>query len=92
MNDHIPKTRLRIGNPACYAILVQGAMDERWSGRLSGLSVKSFEPEGGFPVTRLSGEVLDQAALFGVLNTLYEMHLPLISVTHSEYDDAEESL
>jgi hypothetical protein len=31
-------------------------------------------------VTTLVGEMEDQAALAGVLNTLYELHLPLLSV------------
>jgi hypothetical protein len=32
------------------------------------------------PVTTLRGELGDQASLAGVLNTLYELHLPIISV------------
>ncbi len=36
--------------------------------------------EGGSLVTILEGELSDQAALAGVLNTLYELHLPLLSV------------
>jgi hypothetical protein len=33
-------------------------------------------------VTVLQGRVSDQAALSGILNTLYELHLPLISVQY----------
>jgi len=36
--------------------------------------------EDGTPVTTLDGEFSDQAALLGVLNSLYELHLPVISV------------
>ena len=32
------------------------------------------------PTTTLDGELSDQAALAGVLNTIYELHLPLLSV------------
>ena len=32
------------------------------------------------PVTTLTGQVLDQAALMGVLNRLYDLCLPLLSV------------
>jgi len=32
------------------------------------------------PATALQGELSDQAALAGVLNTLYELHLPLLLV------------
>jgi hypothetical protein len=32
------------------------------------------------PVTILVGHLIDQASLAGVLNALYELHLPLLSV------------
>jgi hypothetical protein len=32
------------------------------------------------PVTILVGHLIDQAALAGVLNALYELHMPLLSV------------
>jgi len=36
------------------------------------------------PVTTLSGELGDQAALAGVLNMLYELHLTVLSVKRLE--------
>jgi len=36
------------------------------------------------PVTTLEGELRDQAALAGVLNTLYELHLTVILVKRLE--------
>jgi len=36
--------------------------------------------EAGPPATTLSGELCDQAALAGVLNMLYELHLTVLSV------------
>jgi hypothetical protein len=71
---------LRMEIPASYRILAQGSLDERWSDRLGGLTVSVFATETGSVVTRLSGELMDQAALLGVLNTLFDLHLPLISV------------
>ena len=35
--------------------------------------------DGAF-ITRLEGELLDQAALAGVINTLFELQLPLLAV------------
>lgn len=32
-------------------------------------------------MTELVGQLLDQAALLGILNTLYDLHLPILSVT-----------
>jgi hypothetical protein len=37
------------------------------------------------PVTTLKGELGDQAALAGVLNTLYELHLTVLSVLCLSY-------
>jgi 16S rRNA A1518/A1519 N6-dimethyltransferase RsmA/KsgA/DIM1 with predicted DNA glycosylase/AP lyase activity len=39
-------------------------------------------PEADSAVTVLQGHVSDQAELAGILNTLYELHLPLLSVQH----------
>ena len=43
-----------------------------------GIPTTSQEDEG--VVATLVGRLKDQAELFGVLNTLYEMNLPLLSV------------
>lgn len=52
-----------------------------WSDRLGGLEIASTEDaEFGGTITTLEGNVLDQAALLGILNTLNELRLPLISV------------
>ncbi|MGD9092000.1 MAG: hypothetical protein PVF74_04075, partial [Anaerolineales bacterium] len=80
MDDRILENKLDIVSPARYRILVKGGLDKRWSDRLGGMEIKVSCPEEDFVVTQLNGEVTDQAALFGVLNTLYELHLPLISV------------
>ena len=38
----------------------------------------------------LEGRLADQAALTGVMNTLYELHLPVLSVDCLEADGKEE--
>ena len=72
----------RIDQPAEYEICVVGMLDDSWSDRLGGLAIMCSN--GGKkdekPVTTLTGPLIDQAALFGVLNALYDMRLPLISV------------
>jgi hypothetical protein len=70
-------------NPAAYQIVVQGRIDPAWSDRLEGMSIVPAIDETGSPITTLSGELSDQAALAGVLNTLYELHLTLIAVTRN---------
>jgi hypothetical protein len=74
----------RTGN---YSIRVLGFLDENWSERLGGLSSTACrlkDREG--PVTTLVGQVRDQAELTGVLNTLYQRHLTLLSVEYLDGD------
>ncbi len=74
------KKGLRFEAPACFRIRVQGELDEDWIDCLGGMSVETIHTEDCLPVSVLSGRLFDQTALVGVLNTLYEMHLPLLSV------------
>jgi hypothetical protein len=66
--------------PATYQISVQGQIDPTLSDLLGGMTISPATAEEGLPVTTLEGDLRDQAALAGVLNTLYELHLPVISV------------
>ena len=65
-----------------YRIRVQGVVEARWSDWLGGMAITTQHREGGAMHTDLVGRVPDQAALAGILNALYEMHLPLLSVEH----------
>jgi hypothetical protein len=71
---------MKLETPATYRIRVQGKLDESWFDRLGNLAITPETEEDNLPVTILVGHLPDQAALSGVLNTLYEMHLPLLSV------------
>ena len=71
--------RLTLGKPASYFIKVQGRLDETWSDRLAGMRIRK-SGRGDIEVTTLRGHVRDQAELLGVLNSLYELHLPLLSL------------
>jgi hypothetical protein len=71
-------------NPGFYAIHVAGELDEGWSTSLSGMTVirsetNEDEPQ---PVTVLIGLVVDQAALAGVLDTLYQNRYQLLYVKY----------
>lgn len=67
--------------PASYQIRVQGRIDPTMSDLLGGMMISQTTVEAGPPVTTMEGELRDQAALAGVLNSLYELHLPVLSVT-----------
>ena len=69
------------GKPACYRIAVQGFLDQKkWSGRLGGMQIACQQQDDQQAVTVLNGEVQDQAELIGVLNTLYQMRMNILSV------------
>ncbi len=70
---------LTFDGPALYQIRVRGEIPARWSSRLEGMAI-TVETSAGRPVTTLTGELDDQASLTGVLRTLYELHLPVLSV------------
>ena len=70
---------LHLDQPAMYRIQVQGFLGQHWRESMGGLSI-SVTGSHDQSVTTLSGEVLDQAALMGVLNGLYGMGYTLLSV------------
>ena len=63
-----------------YQILVEGTLDPNWSECLAGLAISVRERPEQPLVTVLTGALEDQAALQGVLDTLFMLHLPLLLV------------
>jgi hypothetical protein len=47
---------------------------------LGGLAIATTHLADGAPATALIGELSDQSALVGVLNTLHDLGLPLVSM------------
>jgi len=68
--------------PAVYQIKVRGEIDSVWSERLGGMQI-TVEPSD---IVTLVGRLADQAALAGVLDTLYELHLPVLEVKQLEQE------
>ena len=66
--------------PGNYRIRVQGFLDKKWSERLGGLRITTSKTGDQKSVTVLQGRVSDQAELAGVLSTIYQRHLTLLSV------------
>ena len=79
-NLYKTKGTFKIDQPATYRILVAGYLDKNWSNRLGGLTISIDTEDDDKLITMLSGALIDQAALFGVLKALYDMRLPLLSV------------
>jgi hypothetical protein len=74
------QTKLKLHEPASYRICVQGVLDPSWSDTFAGLAITCAPVTGQGPVTILTGQLIDQAMLLGVLNGLYGLGLPLLSV------------
>ena len=70
MNSYYPTDR-----QAVYQITLRGALDESWSGYLSGMLIAS-----GDEMTTITGAVADQSALRGILCRLWDLNLEIISV------------
>jgi hypothetical protein len=71
---------INIETPATYRIRVQGNLNVDWIDLLGGMSIAPEITQGERPVTILVGHLADQSALSGVLNTIFELRLPLLSV------------
>ena len=65
--------------PAVYRVKVEGHVPLDWSARLMGMNITASSDESSDNST-LVGRLPDQAALSGVLNTLYEKQYPVLSV------------
>jgi hypothetical protein len=76
--------KIEFDAPGIYRIKVRGYLDDSWSDRLGGMTITSKSQGDGPPVTTLTGELLDEAALAGVLGTLYDLGYPLQMVKKVE--------
>ncbi len=63
------------GEPRLYEIRLKGHLDTRWAARFGGLTI-TLEDNGE---TLLTGPVVDQAALHGLLRKVRDLGMPLIS-------------
>ena len=68
-------------SPGLYEIRVQGRLEPRWSTWFDGFTLTP-EPDG---TTVITGTVTDQAALHGLLQSLRDLGLPLVSVTQPQH-------
>lgn len=65
-----------------YEVVVDAILDPRWGLWFEGFAVTS-EPNG---TTVLRGEVVDQAALHGLLQKLRDAGIPLLELTRTDQE------
>ena len=76
--------QLPFDQPGVYFIQIAGRLDKSWEDRLGGLTIASIQErdDGNQVVTVIKGCLPDQAALLGVLNTLYNLRYPILFVRY----------
>ena len=68
-------------------IRVKGQLDQHWSDWFEGLTITHNDQNE----TILTGPVVDQAALHGLLAKLRDLRLPIVSVNLSEVAEQEDA-
>jgi hypothetical protein len=69
-------TKTDPGQPIVYQIRIKGHLSDQWANWFEGLNI-TLEEDGD---TLLTGPVVDQAALFGLLKKVRDLGLPLVSI------------
>ena len=68
------------GQQQCYEIRLKGHLDDRWANWFEGMTI-TLEDNGD---TCLTGPMVDQAALHGLLKKVRDLGMPLVSVSPVE--------
>ena len=77
-NELEPKTNS--DQPVVYQIRIKGYLGRQWTDWFEGLTI-TLEEDGN---TLLTGPVIDQAALHGLLKKVRDLGMPLVSVSPVE--------
>jgi hypothetical protein len=73
--------------PVIYQIRLKGQLDSHWIDWFEGLSI-TLEENGD---TLLTGPVVDQAALHGLLKKVRDLGMPLVSVNRVQLNETHPS-
>jgi hypothetical protein len=82
MNDK-QKLNKKLNQLQCYEIRLKGHLDDQWSEWFEGLTITLEEDAN----TLLTGLVVDQAALHGLLKKVRDLGLPLVSVSQIQFNE-----
>ena len=74
--SHESRQKKEPDQPIVYQIRLRGYLDDQWTDWFGGLTI-TLEENGD---TLLTGPVVDQAALFGLLKKVRDLGLPLVSI------------
>ena len=80
MSNEIQREASDLGQPLVYQIRIQGHLGREWTDWFGGLII-TLEDNGE---TLLTGPVVDQAALYGLLKKVRDVGMPLVSVNRGK--------
>ena len=72
--------RVGLKQSTTYQIKVEGRLDENWSDWFGGLTITIEQDDKHLAVTTLTGPIIDQTALHGILARIRNLGLPLLLV------------
>ena len=78
-----PAPKMDFNEPMSYQIRLKGHLDREWTDWFEGLTI-TLEEDGE---TLLTGLVVDQAALYGLLKKVRDLGMPLVSVSQVQFNE-----
>jgi len=82
MEKHFPGASFI--EPAWYRICIQGTLDKNWSDYCGGMTIEHERDAHQHAVTVMTGRLVDQSALVGILTSLHDIGCPILSVEREE--------
>jgi hypothetical protein len=84
--SNIPDPSIDPNQPTFYQIRIKGHLDDPWTEWFGGLTI-TLENNGD---TLLTGLVVDQSALYGLLKKVRDLGMPLVSLNPVEAGQADQ--
>jgi hypothetical protein len=82
-----PNPKTPPGDPTVYQIRIEGHLSPQWTDWFEGLIITVEDNRD----TLLTGPVVDQASLHGLLKKVRDLGMPLVSVIRVDSDQADEA-